>query len=228
MEKLRCAGFAQRETKVRRCGDMSEYHFDGTWKPSSFTNRAEQPHLSWGKCTESHPSLLPPHKFHYVNFVKRENPVPLDPNNLIARVGYRGFIPRKDAETVFGAVKTAVQHECHQRVDYADAIREYKCIVNEPQGKKPLEEILATTDLKHSCNMGYQKEYFRRDMWPAPQRQQVFKDHHIPRERPKTFGTLRHCRSTPVILRQNDFTVLHKITGHAGYRPMNDKNCIFP
>jgi len=128
---MRSAGFAQRETKVRRCGDQSDYHSDGSCKPSSYLSRSDDPTLAWSTRHDAHPSLLLPANLHKDNRTRRDA-VPAGNHRVIATVGYRGYIPGKDAETVFGALTTAVNQECWKRREGqagGDISGVYKCEV---------------------------------------------------------------------------------------------------
>ncbi|KAF4672045.1 hypothetical protein FOL47_000985 [Perkinsus chesapeaki] len=148
------------DCKVRRSGYTHSYCFDGTWKPSSFIANAN---CSPSSGEASHPSLWRVEDCRHIKAVPRDEAAPVGQYTRTALPGYRGYIPAKTSETVFGARFAEANNTASDQRDYYEvtakagkpAYAESASSVHEAvQGKKGLCEIVRGTDLRHSTNYG--------------------------------------------------------------------------
>jgi len=178
----RAAGFNSNETKAVRIGDTRDHFFDGTWKPSPF---AQLPNdepinatLHWypdsnpKKRDACHPSLWSVEEIGGPPVISTE-PAPGRIRHEFTRCaipGYRGNIPGKKAETVFGntcmvvnARSTDLRKEkqenlatfrrsvSYPEVGMPDDGVTWKAPPDPPQGKRPGWEAADWTALNYAA-----------------------------------------------------------------------------
>ncbi|KAF4652866.1 hypothetical protein FOZ61_009354 [Perkinsus olseni] len=176
------------DSKVRRSGYTHSYCFDGTWKPSSFISNAD--------CTPSsgevsHPSLWRVEDCRHIRAVCRDEAHRVGQRTRTALPGYRGYIPAKTSETVFGARFTEANNTAADQRNYQARVDrhtgEVDAAYESGQGKKGLSGILHDTDLKHSTNYGQAQRTAQQLGFHSGTN--LLKDHRVPPGRPRSFSS---------------------------------------
>jgi len=201
---MRFAGMRQPLSKVRRMGHFGgDWWHDGSWKPPSNSYKRDTEHLQWDM-----PPLntVPPQKITLGDVPVRElsERAESGPVSLIATTGYQGYIPRKDAQTVFGALNSEVRRECYEkRLEHEKlnpAVLPKQVELNQPkierdteqppQGLRSSQAILTQTDMLNSVYMGPNRDYYNNQQWYKMYQPSVV-DHDVPPARPHSFKAFK-------------------------------------
>ncbi|KAF4699489.1 hypothetical protein FOZ63_007173, partial [Perkinsus olseni] len=179
---------ASASIKTSGSGYTHSYCFDGTWKPSSFISNAD--------CTPSsgevsHPSLWRVEDCRHIQAVCRDEAHRVGQRTRTALPGYRGYIPAKASETVFGARFTEANNTAADQRNYQARVDrhtgEVDAAYESGQGKKGLSGILHDTDLKHSTNYGQAQRTAQQ--LGLHSGTNLLKDHRVPPGRPRSFSS---------------------------------------
>jgi hypothetical protein len=184
LTKTKGAGFNNtQESNVQRIMYPDNFTAGGSWKDSSFVKR--------GPASERvcHPSLWPVEDARTTDTVVRDTKVYVGDYRVTAIPGYRGYIPGRRAETVFGTpvrVSQAISAEMRMPQQKTEAEKPTP-YVDEPQGLRPLRTCVSMTDMKHSVNYGGHREENFAKGYEA--KTNIVKDHEIPPAMTRTFSS---------------------------------------
>lgn len=188
----RGAGFnGTQESNVQRVGYVNSFSAGGAWKDSSFANRGA---ASLRLC---HPSLWVVGDVRDHGTLNRDQRVFTGDFTRTSLPGYRGFIPGKKSETVFGEtfrVANAVSQEIRPPREGV-APRAVVPYLDEPQGLRSLRTIQSESDLRHSVVYGNRREELFALGHTA--KTNMVKDHEIPPPMQRTFSTPQLCEAIP-------------------------------
>lgn len=185
------------ESNVQRTMYPDQFTAGGAWKDSSFEKRGPR---SERVC---HPSLWPvPGDVRSIPTWNRHAEVPVGDFTRSALPGYRGYIPGKKAETVFGEsfrVANAVSLEMRPPgMGKAQVVPEPPVpYVDLPLGTRSLRTIKSESDLKHS--VFYADEPRRSELLASGYTSltNLHKDHEIPPAMTRTFSSPQLCEAIP-------------------------------